>query len=457
MSATTEMRTGQPGGRWIEDWRPDDAEFWAAGGRKVAYRNLICSIFTEHVGFSIWSLFSVMVLFMGPVYHLSVADKFLITSVATGVGAILRIPYNLAVAKFGGRNWTVMSAVALLVPTALCALVMHPGTSLPTFVIVAAVAGLGGGNFASSMTNINSFFPESRKGWALGLNAGGGNLGVAVIQLVGLAVLGTAGALQPRIVLWVYLPLIVIGAVVATFFMDNISSVRNDAKGMREAVKDAHCWVMSVLYIGTFGSFIGYSFAFGLVLQSQFHRTPVQAAAITFLGPLLGSLARPLGGWLADRAGGARITLVNFVVMAICAAGLIAAGESKSLPLYETAFVALFIFSGVGNGSTYKMIPTIFRRKALAEVAAGADRVTALLRGRKLSGAVIGIAAAIGAFGGVLINIAFRQSFAAVRSGTPAVIGFLVFYLVCAALTWAVYLRAEPAGSVRAEPLTVRI
>ncbi|HWC81931.1 MAG TPA: nitrate/nitrite transporter [Pseudonocardiaceae bacterium] len=456
MTVTEPRQANHSGGRWLDEWHPDDPEFWAAGGKKIANRNLICSIVTEHVGFSIWSLFSVMVLFMGPAYHLSVADKFLITSVATAVGAVLRIPYNLAVARFGGRNWTVASALLLLIPTVLLAVVMHPGTSLATFVVVAAVAGLGGGNFASSMTNINSFFPEHRKGWALGLNAGGGNLGVAVIQLVGLAVLGTAGALQPRIVLWVYLPLIVIGATVAALSMDNISSVRNDSRAMREAIRDAHCWVMSLLYIGTFGSFIGYAFAFGLVLQNQFHRTPVQAAAITFLGPLLGSLSRPLGGWLADRLGGARISLVNFLVMAVCAALLVLAAGEKSLLLYEFAFVLLFIFSGVGNGSTYKMIPAIFRAKALAS---GEDRPAALLRGRRLSGAVIGIAAAIGAFGGVLINIAFRQSFAAVKSGTPAVLCFLVFYVACAVLTWAVYLRrsAPAATTAQAEPSLVRV
>ncbi|HEX5113705.1 MAG TPA: nitrate/nitrite transporter [Pseudonocardiaceae bacterium] len=432
-------------GRWIDDWRPEDPGFWAGTGRKVAARNLIVSVLTEHVGFSVWSLFSVMVLFMGPAYQLSTADKFLITSTATAVGAVLRIPYNLAVARFGGRNWTIISALLLLIPAALCAVVMHPGTPVGTFVVVAAVTGVGGGNFASSMTNINTFYPQSRKGWALGLNAGGGNLGVAVIMLVALLVLGTAGALQPRVVLWVYLPLIVIGAVCSALFMDNLTTVRNDTKGMRLALRDAHCWVMSLLYIGTFGSFIGYSFAFGLVLQNQFHRTPVQAAAITFLGPLLGSLSRPVGGWLSDRIGGARVTFVNFGLMAVCAAVLVVAGGAVSLGLYEAAFVALFVFSGVGNGSTFKMIPAIYQAAAVARVGAGADPAAESLRARRLSGAVIGITAAVGAFGGVLINVAFRQSFAAAGSGTPAVLGFLVFYLVCAGLLWAVYLRRPAA------------
>jgi NNP family nitrate/nitrite transporter-like MFS transporter len=441
--ATLEQTPAQrrTGGRWIEEWTPEDPAFWAATGRRVAVRNLVLSIVAEHIGFSIWSLWSVMVLFMGPKYGLSVADKFLLTSTPTLVGAVLRIPYNLAVARFGGRNWTIVSAAVLLVPTALAAVVIHPGTSLGTFLLVAAVAGFGGGNFASSMTNINTFFPESRKGWALGLNAGGGNLGVAVVQLVGLLVLGTAGALQPRVVLWIYLPLIVLAALGAALRMDNLTIARNDTRAMREIIRDAHCWVMSLLYVGTFGSFIGYAFAFGLVLQNQFHRTPVQAAAVTFLGPLLGSLSRPLGGRLADRLGGPRVTLVNFALMAVCAAVLVVAGESRSLVLYTVGFIALFVFSGIGNGSTYKMIPTVYRARAQAEVESGVDEQVAFSRARRRSGALIGVAGAIGALGGVGVNLAFRQSFAAARSGTPAVLGFLAFYAVCFVVTWAVYLR----------------
>jgi NNP family nitrate/nitrite transporter-like MFS transporter len=435
-------------GRWIDDWRPEDPGFWAGTGRKVAARNLIVSILTEHVGFSIWSLFSVMVLFMGPAYHLSTADKFLITSTATAVGAVLRRPYNLAVARFGGRNWTIASALLLLVPAALCAVVMHPGTPPGTFVAVAAVTGVGGGNFASSMTNINTFYPQSRKGWALGLNAGGGNLGVAVIMLVALLVLGTAGALQPRVVLWVYLPLIVIGAVCATLFMDNLTTVRNDTRGMRLALRDGHCWVMSLLYVGTFGSFIGYSFAFGLVLQQQFHRTPLQAAALTFIGPLIGSLSRPAGGALADRLGGAAVTLWNFAGMAAGTGVILAASLRHSLPLFLAGFAVVFVLSGAGNGSTYKMIPAVFERRARAEIRAGQRRAAAMAQARRFSGAMLGIVGAVGALGGVAINLAFRQSYAADRSAVPALLGFLGFYALCAAVTYAVYLRSEE----RAEP-----
>ena len=158
-------------GRWIDQWEPEDDGFWQRSGRKIANRNLLFSVLSEHIGFSVWTLWSVLVLFMGPEYGIDAAGKFFLVSVPTLVGAVLRLPYTFAVAKFGGRNWTIVSAALLLIPTILAAIVMHPGTSYTTFMVVACFAGLGGGNFASSMTNINAFFPERYKGWALGLNA----------------------------------------------------------------------------------------------------------------------------------------------------------------------------------------------------------------------------------------------------------------------------------------------
>ncbi|MFI9242124.1 nitrate/nitrite transporter [Streptomyces sp. NPDC053086] len=431
-------------GRWIEHWDPEDEGFWNATGERIARRNLWFSVLSEHIGFSVWTLWSVLVLFMGPEYGLTPADKFLLTSMVTLVGAVARVPYTFAVAVFGGRNWTVVSASLLLVPAVAAFVVMEPGTSFPTFLLVGLLTGIGGGNFASSMTNINAFFPLRKKGWALGLNAGGGNIGVPVIQLVALAVIGAGGG--PRLLLGIYIPLIVVAAVLAALFMDNLAAVTNDTGAAKDAAKDAHTWIMSFLYIGTFGSFIGYSFAFGQVLTNQFGRTPLQAAYLTFIGPLLGSLVRPVGGRLADRYGGARITLWNYVGMAAATAVLIVAGMQKSLPLFVSVFVVLFMLSGLGNGSTFKMIPGIFQAKALAE---GLTGEAAVAHGRRLSGAAMGLIGAVGALGGVGINLAFRQSFLAYGSGTGAFVAFLAFYAGCFAVTWAVYLRRS-AGRVPA-------
>ncbi|MGW7240399.1 nitrate/nitrite transporter [Streptomyces sp. NPDC054804] len=426
--------------RWIQEWDPEDEAFWNATGEKVARRNLIFSVLSEHIGFSIWTMWSVLVLFMGPEYGLTPADKFLLTSMVTLVGAVVRVPYTFAVALFGGRNWTIISAALLLIPTVAAFVVTKPGTSFSTFLLVGLLAGIGGGNFASSMTNINAFFPLQKKGWALGLNAGGGNIGVPVIQLVALAIIGAGGG--PRVLLGIYIPLILLAAVLAAVFMDNLATVKNDTGAAIDAAKDAHTWIMSFLYVGTFGSFIGYAFAFGQVLQVQFGRTPLQAAYLTFIGPLLGSLIRPVGGWLADRYGGARITLWNYVGMAAATALLVAASMQKSLPLFVTFFVVLFALSGLGNGSTYKMIPGIFQAKALAKGLTGEEAVA---YGRRLSGASMGLIGAVGALGGVGINLAFRQSFLSYGSGTGAFVAFLVCYGLCFAVTWAVYLRRSVA------------
>ncbi|WP_225844415.1 NarK/NasA family nitrate transporter [Streptomyces sp. HPF1205] len=434
--------------RWIEQWDPEDERFWnEGGGRRVALRNLVFSVVSEHIGFSVWSLWSVMVLFMGPGYHVDPAGKFFLVAMPTLVGGVLRVPYTFAVAKFGGRNWTVVSALMLLVPTVTAAFVMKPGVSYTTLMLVAALTGVGGGNFASSMTNINSFYPLREKGWALGLNAGGGNVGVAAIQLVGLAVIAGAGAGHPRIVLAVYIPLVVVAATLAALFMDNLAPVRNDTGAAIAAARDPHTWIMSVLYIGTFGSFIGYSFAFGLVLQNQFGRTPLHAAYLTFIGPLLGSLVRPIGGRLADRFGGARITLWNFLAMAAATGLVVAASQTRSLGMFLPGFIVLFVLSGLGNGSAFKMVPGIFHKKAEAR---GLTGEAAAAWSRRLSGASMGLIGAVGALGGVAINLAFRESFLSQKSGTPAFVAFLAFYGVCFLVTWAVYLRrGAPAAAGR--------
>jgi NNP family nitrate/nitrite transporter-like MFS transporter len=253
---------------------------------------------------------------------------------------------------------------------------------------------------------------------------------VAAVQLVGLLVLLTAGAGHPRLVVGVYIPLIVLASLAAALGMDNLGAATNPKRAMRDALKEPHSWVMSFLYIGTFGSFIGFGFAFGQVLQVQFAMKPLGAAELTFLGPLIGSLIRPVGGALADRWAGSKVTFVNFVAMAASAVLVLLASGQHSKPLFLVGFIALFTFSGVGNGSTYKMIPAIFKAKYGDEA-----------RVRRLSGALIGIAGAVGAFGGVLVNVAFRQSFLTYHTGNAAYLAFIAFYALCFAVTWAVYLR----------------
>ena len=465
----------------IDDWDPEDVEAWNNGGAKIARRNLIWSIFAEHVGFSVWSIWSVMVLFMPQaVYHIDAAGKFFLVAMPTLVGAILRVPYTFATAHFGGRNWTVFSALVLAVPTVLTLYFMaHPGTSYTTFMIVAAVAGVGGGNFASSMTNINAFYPQRLKGWALGLNAGGGNIGVPVIQVIGLLVIATAGNRSPHWVCAVYLVLLSLAAVGAALFMDNLTNQRTNGRSMVEVLRFRDAWLIALLYIGTFGSFIGFSFAFGQVLQINFlagltggkaptaaqsAEASLQAAQIAFLGPLLGSLSRPPGGWLSDRIGGGKVTLYTFAAMIAAAGWLVVSGEiddaSAGAPTggimvaYVVGFVVLFVLSGIGNGSVYKMIPSIFEAKAR-----GLDHLSAAEKAnwsRRMSGALIGIAGAIGALGGVGINLVLRASYLSpAKSATMAFWVFLAFYVLCAVITWFFYVRRPTAKAPTTPPVPV--
>lgn len=441
----------------ITDWDPEDTVAWEAGNNKIARRNLIWSTVAEHVGFSIWSIWSVMVLFMPEsVYGFSAGDKFLLAATATLAGGVLRIPYSLATAAFGGRNWTIFSALVLLIPTlSMMGLLSHPGLPLWPYLVCAALTGLGGGNFAASMTNVNAFYPLRLKGWALAVNAGGGNLGVPVIQLVGLAVLATVGNRQPYWVCAVYLVFLALTGIGAALRMDNLAGHKADLSAMRSILPELDTWIVALLYIGTFGSFIGFSFAFGQVLQISFvggGQTPGQAslhaAQIAFLGPLLGSLARIFGGRLADRIGGSRVTLAAFGGLLVAAGMLVSVSTfdgSHTGPTsgaimtgYVIGFVALFIVSGIGNGSVYKMIPSVFEARSHTLGLSESERRN---WARAMSGALIGLAGAIGALGGVGINLALRQSYLANGSATAAFWIFLVGYIGAAALTWLRYVR----------------
>src|SRR6266508_1093959 len=286
---TEELEPARAG--WITEWRPEDDDFWATTGRSVARRNLIFSIFAEHLGFSVWLLWSIVAVNLKKAgFDFSTGQLFWLVAVPNLVGAFLRLPYTFAVPRFGGRNWTVVSALLLLVPTALLVVaVRNPGTPYWAFVLMAATAGLGGGNFASSMANINFFYPERLKGTALGLNAAGGNIGVSVVQLVVPILIVAGGGIHLARAGYLWAVLAVAAALCAWFFMDNLSAATSNFREQITVVRHKHTWVMSFLYIGTFGSFIGYSAAFPLIIKTQFDGVTV--AHYAFLGALVGSIA----------------------------------------------------------------------------------------------------------------------------------------------------------------------
>ncbi|CAN5522833.1 NarK family nitrate/nitrite MFS transporter [soil metagenome] len=431
---------------WIDDWRPEDPEFWGSVGKPIARRNLIFSIFAEHVGFSVWLLWSIVVVQMTAAadgsaaasgFALSTSQALWLVAVPSGVGAFLRLPYTFAVPIFGGRNWTTVSAMLLLIPC----LLMSWAVSDPTFpfaglVLIAATAGFGGGNFASSMANISFFYPEKEKGWALGLNAAGGNIGVAVAQkVIPLVVVAGGGIALSRAGLF-YVPFAIAAAICAFLFMNNLSEAKADVKPVWQSLRHRDTWVMSLLYVGTFGSFIGYSAAFPSLLKAVFDRGDI-ALTYAFLGAGIGSIARPLGGKLADRIGGARITAVSFIMLAVGAAGALWSVQAKNMPVFFIAFMFLFIATGIGNGSTYRMISKIFRIKGED---AGGDPLTMLQMRRQAAGA-LGIISSVGAFGGFIVPLAYAWSKSHYGNIQPALQFYVGFFLVLLGVTWFFYLR----------------
>jgi NNP family nitrate/nitrite transporter-like MFS transporter len=437
MASTTENR---PGRHWIQHWQPDDPEFWAGGGRRIATRNLIFSIFSEHIGFSIWVIWSVVVVGLPKAgFTFTVDQLFWLAALPNLLGAALRLPYTFAVPIFGGRNWTIISSLLLLIPTGMLTIAVTTHASYGFFLLAAATAGFGGGNFASSMTNISFFYPESRKGFALGINAAGGNLGAAMVQLIIPLVIAIGTGTNLAYAGLFYMPFAVAAAIFAALYMDNLATAKADFPAQAAAVKRIQTWVMSFLYIGTFGSFIGYSAALPLLIKTQFPH--IQGGYFAWLGALVGSLSRPFGGWLSDRLGGSRVTLWVFVLMGVAAVVVVLGEQAGNFALFFGAFLVLFITAGLGNGSTYRMIPAIFVSQAKRDVEGGGDLEEAVRRSRREAAATIGIASAIGAFGGFLVTRVLAKSIAATKVADTAFYAFIAFYAVCFAITWWCYRR----------------
>lgn len=481
---------GSPGrrtGRWIDDWRPEDAAFWETTGRAVARRNLAWSIFAEHLGFSVWLIWSVSSAYLVSMgFDFSAQQLFLLVALPNLIGSLLRLPYTFAVPRFGGRNWTMVSAALLLVPTLLFAYaVQQPATPYWVFCLIATTAGLGGGNFASSMANINFFYPAAKKGAALGLNAAGGNLGVALIQLLLPVIIGGAGifglvqasdgGVHLERAAWVYAGLAVVATFAAWRWMDNLGTAVSRPREQLRVVRHRQTWVMAFLYVGTFGSFIGYSAAMPLLIKLNFWvpdpaplGTGIYFAYYAFLGALVGSATRPLGGWLADRVGGAKVTLGAFAAMIVSTLAVlwtltqltpnpaqdpaIATDNRSWFPWFLGFFLCVFAATGIGNGSTYKMIPAIWRTEAERTTTPGTpQRAAALDTATKQASAAIGVIGAVGAIGGFLVPLAFSSPWVEdpMSATKGAFVVFTAFYVVCAAVVQAVFLRRRAgAGSL---------
>ena len=449
-------------GPLIHDWRPEDPAFWGSSGKAVATRNLWISIPALLLAFAVWMVWSAVTVRLNSIGFSFTTDQLFWLAALPGLsGATLRIFYSFMVPIFGGRRWTALSTASLLLPALWMGFaVQDQSTSYSVFVIIALLCGFGGGNFASSMANISFFYPKSQQGTALGLNAGLGNLGVSVMQfgvplVIGAGLFGAVGGQAQELgdggQLWlqnagfIWVPFIAAVALAAWFGMNDLSSAKASFKEQSVIFTRKHNWLMCWLYLATFGSFIGFAAGFPMLIKTQF--PGVDPLKFAFLGPLVGALVRPLGGWLADKMGGARVTLWNFVVMIAAVFGVLAfipvAGTEGNFYGFLAMFMLLFVTTGVGNGSTFRMIPVIFRtlheRSSAGQSAAIKEQ--AVKNAGKEAAAVLGFSSAVAAYGAFFIPKSFGTSMALTGGPQMALYVFIGFYVSCILVTWWWYSR----------------
>ena len=438
MSVTTEALRANLG-KTLAIWTPEDREFWVRQGQAIANLNLWISVPALFLAFAVWQLWSAVAVNLPALgFGFTPNQLFWLAAAPALSGATLRIFYSFMVPVFGGRRWTAISTASLLVPALGIGIALqYRDTSYATFLLLALLCGLGGANFSSSMANINFFFPMERKGSALGVNAGLGNLGVSAAQFMAPLVIAAgvygpfAGAPQTvarngvQVEIWaqnvafVWVPFIVIAAIAAWIGMNDLTVARASLRQQIVIFRRKHNWIMCWLYLGTFGSFIGYAAGFPLLIKNQF--PAVNALAYAWMGPLLGAAIRPFGGWLADKLGGASVTFWNFIVMALAVGGVLWFMQAHSFAGFFACFMVLFLTTGIGNGSTFRMIPSIFPPKEASPV--------------------LGFTAAIGAYGGFFIPKSYGTSIELTGSPQAALYVFIVFYVTCIALTWWYYSR----------------
>ncbi len=458
----TPERIGALSGVVLTDWRPEDKAFWGTTGRAVARRNLWISIPALLLSFAIWQVWSVVVAKLPSVgFQFSTDQLFWLAALPGISGAVLRIFYSFMVPIFGGRLWTTVATWSLMIPAlGIGYAVQNPDTPYFIFLGLALLCGLGGGNFASSMANISFFFPRAEKGNALALNAGLGNLGVSVVQFIvpiaitagvfgwfgGDPVMVRSGTQQLPVWLqnagFIWVPFIAVSAFLAWFGMNDIAAAKASFSEQAVIFQRKHNWLMCWLYTGTFGSFIGYSAGFPLLAKTQF--PAVNALPFVFLGPLVGALSRSATGWLSDKFGGGRVTVWVFILMMIGAAGVLYFLGIKDQPNafwgFFAMFLLLFFAAGVGNASTFQMIPNIMR-KEIDRLMPGADANVRIRQAEKESAAITGFTSAIAAFGAFFIPKAYGTSISLTGGVEAALWCFLIFYVSCLLITWGYYTR----------------
>ena len=447
---------------WIDEWTPDDPSFWEKTGKRIAWKNLLVSIPALHISFAIWLLWSAVAVNLNSIgFNFTVGELFWLAAIPGLVGPTLRIPHSFLPSILGGYFTHWINVSTLLIPTAWMFIALKdPNTSWGTFMVIGGLCGFGGGNFASSMSNISSFFPTKQQGLGLGLNAGLGNLGVSSVQfftpivtsvalfgsLAGGEALYQAGKfvdgiwvtteggvtkdvwMQNAALLWFIPGVIILVAVI--LFMNSIHSFSTPIKDQMQIFRLKHTWVMTWLYTMAFGSFIGYSAAFPLTIKIVYGDLPDApdglALQFAFLGPLIGSLIRPVGGWLADKYTGAKVTLVagiGLIASSLAVTMFTHPDDMSTFPLFLGTFLIMFTCTGLLNGSTFRMIGVI-------------KQFTFQTRGP-----VLGWTSAIAAYGAFIIPIVFKGAIESTGAPDRGLYIFVVYYTLSIGILWYFYLR----------------
>lgn len=423
-------------------WDPENETFWESKGKRIAYRNLWISAACLFIAFSTWVMLSTIVVNLRRIgFNFTSEQLFTLAAVPGITGAILRVFYSFTAPVFGGRNWTVVSTLSLLIPTVgLGYAVQHLDTSYTTFLVLAACCGFGGGNFSSSMANISFFFPKKSQGTVLGLNAGIGNLGVSGLQFITPLVLGvslfgaiggasqtwTGGPITKQVwlqnVAYVWIIPILLCAIFAYFGMTNLHSVKASISEQLVIFKRKHFYITTLLYVMSFGSFIGFSVSLPLLIHFLFN--DIDPLPYAFLGPLLGGLSRPIGGWLSDKKNsGAFVSLIGVALM-IAAIGLMVyfiRPEHRSFAGFLSSVLILFFTTGVVNGAIFRMIGFLFVPKEKAPA--------------------LGMTAAIAAIGAFFVPQMFALSIDKSGGINIALGSFAAYYVFCFIKCWWFYHR----------------
>ena len=422
----------------VANWQPENPEFWEKFGKKIAKQNLVISTIALTLAFCVWYLWATIAAQLnGAGFHFTTEQLFTLAALPGLVGATLRFVYTYMPALMGGKNWTFVSTLILLVPVVwLGFAVQDTTTSYTTFMILTALIGLAGGNFSSSMAYIGNFFPKSEKGTALGINGGVGNLGISVIYFLapfamGSAALGNVFGVTPAIIkgnavylanaafMWI-VPLVIILALM-TRFMDNLPSEKPNPKNLVQIFGNKHTWAFTLLYTCSFGAFSGYAAALGLLVGKEFPEIPF--ASIAFVGPLVAGALRPVGGWLSDKINsGTNVTFVSLI--GLCATtALIAVGvDMHNFPFFFAMSVLTFVCCGFATGATFRMIPHVFGNPLLSSL-------------------ITGFVAAVAAYGAFITPKIFGFVYSTFGNIHPAFAVLLAFNIVTVAVCFWFYVR----------------